>query len=228
MSARDDQETPRGLPGPLPAGETLLWQGAPAWRSLARRAFLARAVAIYFALLAGLRLFGGALYGESPTEALAAAGSLAAWGAAGVGVLCLMAFAIGRTTVYTITSRRVVLRIGVALPKTVNLPFAVIAEAALKTYPDGTGDIPLTLSEGRAPYLHLWPHAKPWRFSSPEPMLRCTPDAARVAGILSAALKAASETAGGAQTVASPAANSTVDKKSTRDAPGPLAAARAA
>ena len=34
-----ETEPVRGLPAPLPAGETLLWQGGPAWWPLARSAF---------------------------------------------------------------------------------------------------------------------------------------------------------------------------------------------
>ena len=33
----------------------------------------------------------------------------------------------------------------------------------------------------RIAYLHLWPHARRWRFSKPEPMLRCIPDPVHVA-----------------------------------------------
>ena len=44
-------ETVPGLPAALPAGESLLWQGKPQWRSLAIRALHARKVAIYFLIL---------------------------------------------------------------------------------------------------------------------------------------------------------------------------------
>jgi hypothetical protein len=37
-------------------------------------------------------------------------------------------------------------------------------------------------------YAHLWPHARPWHFKRSEPMLRCVPDAARVAGLLAQAI----------------------------------------
>jgi hypothetical protein len=29
----------------------------------------------------------------------------------------------------------------------------------------------------RIAYLHLWPHARPWKLAAPQPMLRCLPDA---------------------------------------------------
>ena len=42
------------------------------------------------------------------------------------------------------------MRFGVALPMTVNLPFRLVAGAAIKAWPDGTGDIPLQLRQARA------------------------------------------------------------------------------
>jgi hypothetical protein len=107
-----------------------------------------------------------------------------------VGILTLLALAVQRSTVYTITNKRVVMRIGAAIPKHINLPFAMIEAAALRFYPGGAGDIPLTLGgDARIGYVHLWPHARPWRFSKPEPMLRCVPNAAAVAETLAGALQ---------------------------------------
>jgi hypothetical protein len=133
---------------------------------------------------------GVALVGGEPVAATAlSALKLSALAAGALGVLALIAWLVARTSVYTITSRRLVLRIGVALPLSVNLPFAIVGSAALRTYPDGTGDIPLRLTgDGRLGYIHLWPHARPWRLARPEPMLRSVPDAARVAEILAGAL----------------------------------------
>ena len=50
-------------------------------------------------------------------------------GALGIGLLMLYAWAVARTTVYTLTDKRVVLRIGVALNKCINLPLTQIAPA---------------------------------------------------------------------------------------------------
>jgi hypothetical protein len=49
-------DVPSGLPGALPEGETIQWQGSPDWRSLARHAFHVRKVAVYFALLGAVGL----------------------------------------------------------------------------------------------------------------------------------------------------------------------------
>ena len=60
---------------------------------------------------------------------------------------------------------------------------------ALKTCRDGSGDIPLGVSDSkRVSYLLLWPHIRPWRLRTPEPMLSSVPDAAQVAAKLSEAL----------------------------------------
>ncbi len=72
------------------------------------------------------------------------------------------------------------MRIGIVLTLTLNLPFRVIESAGLRTYADGTGDIPLSLAgKEKIAIIHLWPHARPWRFARPEPMLRAIPDAPR-------------------------------------------------
>jgi hypothetical protein len=179
----------RGLPEPLPPGETVLWQGAPAWRSLAVRAFHIRTVALYFAALLAWRAGAAVTDGASLAQALGSALSAAPIAVAGLALLALFAWLVGRTTIYTITSRRVVIRFGMALPMSVNLPFGMIGSAALKTYPDGSGDIPLAVTgEKTMPYVLLWPHARPWRLSRAEPMLRAVPDAHRVAEVLGRAL----------------------------------------
>ena len=102
---------------------------------------------------------------------------------AALALLALLAWLGARTTLYVITSRRLVMKIGIALPIFFNLPFSPIASAALRVYSDGTGDIPVALGKGqRIAYLHLWPHARPFRFTKPEPALRCVRHAARGRG----------------------------------------------
>ena len=193
--AEYEYEPVPGLPERLPPGEVLLWQGAPRWQSLALHAFHARKVALYFLALL-LLLLGWKLTGEAPLiAALGGALWLAALAAVAVGLLVLLAWATGRATLFTITNRRVVMRFGVAFPMAINLPFIQITTAGLRVYPDGTGDLPLTMSGlVNTSYMILWPYARPWRWSPPQPMLRAVPDAARVAEILAAALEAARPT----------------------------------
>lgn len=180
-------EPVRGLPEYLPPGERLLWQGAPSWRALATSAFHARALAAYFAVLAVWRVASGG----GDAAALVGGAQLLGFGLLPIGLLALFAWATQRSTVYTITDRRLVMRIGIALPITLNLPFAVIEAAALRQGPAGTGDVVLSLaSEHRVPWLVLWPHARPWRLARAEPALRAIPDAAGVAQLLARALAA--------------------------------------
>lgn len=70
-----------------------------------------------------------------------------------------------------------------------NIPLNKITNAALKIHHDGSGDIPLGVSDGkRVSYLLLWPHIRPWRLRAPEPMMCALPDPAVVAARLSEAL----------------------------------------
>ena len=186
-----DAEYVRGLPEALPAGERILWQGVPGWAPLARTAFHVRGLAIYFAVLLLLRALTVLLTGGSIAQAVVAVLWLLPLAVAAIALMFVVAWLTARATVYTITNRRVVMRIGVVLEITLNFPFRVVESAGLRTYPDGTGDIPLTLSgEDKVAYVHLWPHARPWRAARPEPMLRSVPDATHVADILSRALAA--------------------------------------
>jgi hypothetical protein len=106
-------------------------------------------------------------------------------------VLLLMAWVQARSTVYTITTARVAMRIGAALTVTLNLPFRQIANADLKLRKSGAGSISLeTLGETNFSYLVLWPHLRPGHVKVTKPALRCIPDAAKVAGILSEAAEA--------------------------------------
>ena len=181
-------EPQRGLPEALPAGEHLLWQGQPDWRMLARKAFHVRKLVVYFAGLMVLRFAFRYSEGASIAEALTSTSVLAVLAALAVGLITLMAWLSARGTVYTITDKRVVMRVGIVLTLTFNLPHKRIASAGLHRWPDGTGDLPLTLlGSDRIAWLNLWPHARPWRVSQPQPMLRCIPDAQAVAAILASA-----------------------------------------
>jgi hypothetical protein len=183
VSAEYDLEPIRGLPGDLPEGEHIVWQGTPSWKRLARDAFKTRWVAGYFAALLLWAVIDGNASGFAMTLLV---------GAVGLVLLHGLAWLAARATVYTITNRRVVFRFGIALPKCVNLPMSAIAGAGLKRNTDGTGDIPLALSgEHRLGYAQFWPHARPWKLAAPEPMLRALPNVAQVAELLSGALLAA-------------------------------------
>jgi hypothetical protein len=202
-----------GLPAALPAGESLLWQGRPAARSLAIRAFHARKVALYFLILAAWSAASALHDGQAAAAALTTAGGQLLLGAAAVGILVGIAVLVARTTIYSVTSERVVVRFGVALQFTVNLPFTAIASVSMRRHRDGTGDLPITLATGhQVNYLLLWPHVRPWRLSRAEPMLRVVSDPEVAAERLAAALQAVEERRqGGPGAQAAPAAPPTTD-----------------
>ena len=182
--------TLRGLPGPLPAGERILWRGAPTLHGVLLRAFHARLIMLWFAGAATVLAIGAAA-SDGPARALAVAGPTLLIGLGALGLLTFLAWLVQRTTVYTLTDRRVVMHVGIALPITLNLPLTRIESADLRLFADGSGDLPLRLPPGeRVAYLHLWPHARPWRVSRPEPMLRSVPEARSVAALLAPALAA--------------------------------------
>lgn len=162
-----------GLPQTLPEHERLLWQGTPQRRRVALDVFHLRAVAIYFAILLVLRVLFAWQDAGSWTVALASVSWVIPVFAVALALLWILAGLVARTTVYTITDRRVVMRIGMVLTVTFNLPFTRIQAAQIRRRSDGSGDIVLKLhGDDKIAWLHLWPHARPWRLAHPEPMLR--------------------------------------------------------
>ena len=198
-------EAAPGLPEPLPADERILWQGSPDWRGLARHRFHALKLAVYFAALLAVRAGFVQTDNGDLHELLSSLVVLGSLGAFSVGVAVLMAWLTARTTVYTLTDRRVVMRIGIVLTLTLNLPLRVIESAAVRRPDDATGDISLRLSgPDRIAYLHLWPHARPWRLARPEPVLLCLTGVREVSVLLTQAWDAAGGNGGRAAPAPSP------------------------
>ena len=192
----EDEPIP-GLPGRLPPGEVIVWQGAPDWRGVARGVFHTRLVAIWFIFVASMAFVAGG------TGVVGAATTLGV-ALLGLGVIAVLARAQAKSTIYTLTNKRVVLRFGVALPKCVNVPLSLIGTADAKPAGAGIVDVSLTPTV-RFPlaYLQMWPHARPWKFGSPQPMLRSVPDA--FVPLLADALKAADPARAAATPIAPPA-----------------------
>jgi hypothetical protein len=181
----------RGVREELPPGEQVLWQGAPDWRILAVRRFHARKVVAYF----GLLLVWRALTVPAGESALAWVFSgflvLALLAGLAVGAISLFCWLVERTTTYAVTSRRVVLRTGIALPSVLNLPLRSIRTAATSGHGDGSGNVALSLTGGdHVAWMLIWPHTRPWRLRSPEPTMVALPDMAEAAEALRTALAA--------------------------------------
>jgi hypothetical protein len=153
-----------------------------------------RIVAGYFTVLTLADMVQVRLQHHDGLAALRAAIPSVLTGAACLLILAALAYAIGRTTRYAITSRRVIMQFGVALPATLVLPLHRIAAVSARMHGDRTGDLSLRLyPTDRLGYLKLWPHARPWRMAAAEPMLRDVEQAAVLAAPLCRAVALATE-----------------------------------
>lgn len=182
-----------GLPARLPEGETLLWQGRPSARLVARHVLKTRWIAAYFGLLVVWAVASGWSDGHPAGGILFSVAILVALAAVLIGLLELFAWGVERTTLYTITSHRIVMRFGVALSMTLNLPYRQVAAVALgrlSRRPSArAGTLAVALAPGhRLSWLVQWPHVRGLRLAAPEPALICLEDAVGVADILALAI----------------------------------------
>jgi hypothetical protein len=173
----------KGLPELPPKGEHILWQGAPDWWALTKASLGFWWVMGYFAFLALWRFV--TVVDQMPlAQALGASAPFAVLAGIVAALLILTAWVQAHYTVYTVTNRRVAMRIGAALTVTLNIPYKEIGSADLDLRKDGTGTIAFaTLGKTRLSYLVCWPHVRPWYFNT-QPALRCIPEARRVAQLL--------------------------------------------
>lgn len=172
--------------------DAIVWQGAPSWRAVARDVYHLRFISAYLAFLVVLDALqawakaiplGKAVHDSVPLAVIITAVLANFYG---------LAWLTARTTRYTITTRRVILAYGIAIPATLSIPLSRIERIELSPGRDGDGEIALTLApDDHMPYLKLWPHARPWRLRHPQPMLRGVPQAAIVAGLATRAAEVA-------------------------------------
>ena len=190
----EEDETPKepvpGLPAALPEGERVVWQGQPNAASFALHVFHLRFILLYFVVATGFRLIGLSQEGAETAPLISATASSTFTCLAAMGLLYGLAVLMVRSTLYTLTTQRVVLRYGVAIRKYINLPFGQIRAADLKCHGRRTGDISLRLSGGRVSYLNLWPHARPFRMMQVEPALRAISEPRSVAALMAETIQA--------------------------------------
>lgn len=229
------------VPGLHPE-ERILWQGRPSRRYLSRYVFKAPWVGLYLATMVVLRGVFAASAGAGPSEIALSMLFVLPLAVTGWGILELLAWAHARTTLYTLTERRWVMRFGVALDMTVNLAFSGIRNASFsRRRASAAGDIAIELGGAfRAPngelvtlgpsYFHLWPHARPWHLSMPQPTARGVEEVGEVARVFAEALaefrRNEEAESSGAASEGAHAGASPVDKPSPENQPRltPLAA----
>lgn len=179
-----DFEPVPGLPAALPPGEDIVWQGRPNAMRLAREAFKINWILGYMLAIVVWRA-GGAYADGGAALMLATALPYLVLTGLGYGVVYGLAWAQARGSIYTITTARVIIKAGAALPVTYTIPFVRIATARLEVRPGGTGTIAMELTDGASiSYLTLWPHLRPGFKKVTQPAFRCIDNAGAVARLL--------------------------------------------
>ena len=171
-----------GLPERLPSDEFIVWQGSPDIGALAASAFHIKKLVIYFILLIVACAWPALEAQAGAMAVLQAVKWIAPLSLLGLASVWLVAYMTSRATVYTLTNKRVVMRLGIVLTVTFNLPLKQIASSDVRMLESGFGDITLALQgSDRIAWVHLWPSVRPWRISKPEPTLRAISDVQEVA-----------------------------------------------
>jgi len=180
-----------GVEEALPPGETVLWQGRPDLHTLTFRVLHLRAVLFYWLLVAGGFVLASLFTDRGAGDLFADLTWLVVVGLFGAGILYGLAAVIRKSTTYVLTDRRIVIRLGVALPSVFNLPLHQVDSVDFRALGGGMGDLVFTpAGTDRVGWLFLWPHAKPWAFKDPLPAFRALPDAETVGRQVASAVAA--------------------------------------
>lgn len=196
MSGHDDfaVEPVPGLPKRLPEGEAMLWQGSPDWRAFAMNAFHLRKIGIYLGILVGWQVLTAVYDGRTMAETVSRGVLFTALAVVALGIVAGAAWLYAKSCLYTITSRRLVIRHGAALPVTVNIPYALVDGVDVQPLANGRGNIAVTLKHGeRASLVALWPSIRQWYWRQPQPSFRCVPNATEVARLMARAIAQTAE-----------------------------------
>jgi hypothetical protein len=164
MSEIVEHVGPDGEVSRLPAGERVLWSGAPDQRALARfllrERWLLAFVAFSFSIGAAEALqhtdgTGPRLVGVATLSAIMALIAIVS--------VRVLAWQIARSSKYVITDRRLYFNIGIVMRADANVPFSSVEDVDLRRRSDGSADLIITLTgEQEIPWLLLFPHMV-WR-----------------------------------------------------------------
>ena len=182
-----EDEPVEGLPEYLPEGESMVWQSRPTTAAMARRVFYIPHLALYFGLLIAGHTVYRLMEGVSAAQVMGTFVWQAGLAAVVLVLLAWLARSYAASVIYTLTSERLVIRSGVALPMMVNIPIEQITAADMRTYRDGTGDILLKpVADRKLHWVLLWPNVSAWYSRPIRPLLRGLPDPQRAADAFTA------------------------------------------
>jgi hypothetical protein len=105
--------------------------------------------------------------GRPAGEALVVLSSSALASLVCLALVTTVAWGYARSTIYSLTNRRLIIRHGLAMPITINVPFAQVDAAAMTRHANsGTGTICLQIA-GRQPFRLVQPVAEPAAMALP-------------------------------------------------------------
>lgn len=157
---------PDGEVSRLPAGERVLWSGAPDRRSLARYFLRERWVLGFVAVSFAIGVTDALQHGDGAIPRLVGVSTLSAFLAA-VAIISIRLFAwrLATSSKYVITDRRVYFNIGIVLRADANIPYSSVEGVDLLRRSDGSADLMISLTGTQEiPWLLLFPHMT-WRGS---------------------------------------------------------------
>ena len=174
-------EAALGLHEQLPRNEYVIWQGQPDWKQLAVDAFHVRKITFYFAFMVFLQCVHLVDTDTAWLDMAKQLGTSICLASIALGLLTWSAYLSSKATIYTLTNKRIVMRIGIVLSLTFNVPLRKIVASDLLILKNQVGNIALGISsDSPIGWLNLWPHVRAWRINAPQPTLRCVPQAERV------------------------------------------------
>ena len=166
MSEIVEHVGPDGEVSRLPAGERVLWTGAPDQRSLARYFLRERWLLAFVALSFSLGAAEALQHADGAIPRLIGVATLSAVMALiAIVSIRVLAWQMAKTSKYVITDRRMFFNIGIVLRADANIPYSSIETVDLQRRADGSADLMVTLTdEQEIPWLLLFPHMT-WRGS---------------------------------------------------------------
>ncbi len=171
-----DKSPPKDILSVIPKDEEILWNGRPDLRRFCLSALGLRYIAVYLIVITGVIFFNNfgnfslAVFLEKMFPYI-----LSCF----IAVILLVVIGASQVmpTVYVITSKRIIIKSGLALIFMLNVPFDKISNIDKQVLKDGCGNISFKLiSNKRVPFFASWPSVRPWHFNNPEPTFRCIAD----------------------------------------------------
>ena len=187
---RINKPPPKDILSAIPTGEKIVWYGRPDIRRFCLSAMGLKYVLVYLLFAIIFDIYSNL---EGPGISSYIGGILPYILSFSLALILLVLIGISQvvSTFYVITSKRIIIKSGVALIFMLNVPFSKIYNIQKQELSDGTGSISLELlGNKRIPFFACWPSVRPWYFNNPQPTFRCISDVNVVALYLSKSAQA--------------------------------------